>query len=235
MPKLPDVTSFGGRPALQGRGGVPSGDGSGIQRAASIFSRSAQDQAAGAAELGQSLARTGEILRGAEERHQARLDAVKYAKAITRFSQEAQGKLRDIETTQDLSDESAFEAGLGALDATASGVLSSAGLYSKDKAADLNADIINTRNSLVNIWRQKSYEASESAVDLAWQATVNELTGKISVDPSRRDEFEMVAQARLNQMADGISQHKQDQLWQNFQSLSSYRTIDRMIDRGKFD
>src|SRR3990167_11471318 len=104
MPKLPDVTSFGGRPALQGRGGVPSGDCSGIQRAASIFSRSAQDQAGGLTDIGESLFKAGQMMQAAEERSRARTDAVGRATAIARMKQEGETELRDLMTTADLSD-----------------------------------------------------------------------------------------------------------------------------------
>src|SRR3990167_2868221 len=234
MPKLPDVTSFGGRPALQGRGGVPSGDASGVSRAASIFSRSAQDQAGGLTDIGESLFKAGQLMQAAEERSRARTDAVGRATAIARMKQDGETELRDLRTTADLSDAGVLKGLHQSISNKQRELLSQYG-GSPDSQAILAVKLEYLRSGLADSASELHFKAGKAKVSGVLGENLKTLNDQVYLSPPSLMTAIVAGEAQIDNFANTMEPDEERAARSVLHETLSQAAIRSMLDSRQVD
>ena len=236
MPRIPDVSSYGARPTPQPAGGVPNivGAGQGVLRGADIMSRDANqvgsDTASFAAEIGQA----GERIAAEERVFGRRRDALELARVSTNIEQKVTDEILKRTTERDMTAPGELDKFREWMQGEFTQAATSyAG--SRESSLVLSETLERIKARSFASMSAKVVDDQRSRLNNLLEGGLNELTGKVRVNPASLEEQRAAFRTFLGKYRAALTPAEEETVLTRAESALAEASLETMIYRGAYN
>src|SRR3990167_3491354 len=236
MPKIPDISSYGARPTPQPSGGVPNigGTGQGVARGADIMSRDAnqvgRDTASFAADIGQ----VGDRIAADERVFNNRRDALERARVFTNTEQKVTDEILKRSTERDMTAPGELDQFREWMQGEFTQAATSyAG--SRVGALALSEDLERLKARSFASMSAKVVDDQRSRLNNLLQGGLNEMVGKVRVNPASLEEQRMTFRKFLDKHRGALTPAEEETVLTRGESALAEASLETMIYRGAYN